>query len=235
MRIAIIILLSLLSTSNSWSQDCEKVRLAGRVVDSLRPQNFYNLMVINRTKGKGVFGLPNGGYNVYAEQGDSITFSIKGYEKVDYIVVADSNCQAKNTWYIDMLPQQVVEVVIKPLKTLSEIQAEREGLAMQETRMVTGIDVLQSPITALYQVFSKKEKSKRAVAKYKYADEQKAVLQDLLRLYVAYDIFDLNEKEFDSFIAFLNINEDFLKTASELELVTFIKDKFEHFKMLNKL
>lgn len=235
MRIVIIILLSLLTTSNSWSQDCEKVRLTGRVVDSLRPQNFYNLMVINRTKGKGVFGLPNGGYNVYAEQGDSITFSIKGYEKVDYTVVADSNCQAKNTWYIDMLPQQVVEVVIKPLKTLSEIQAEREGLAMQETRMVTGIDVLQSPITALYQVFSKKEKSKRAVAKYKYADEQKAVLQDLLRLYVAYDIFDLNEEEFDSFIAFLNINEDFLKTASELELVTFIKDKFEHFKMLNKL
>ena len=73
------------------------------------------------------------------------------------------------------------------------------------------------------------------VAKLKYEDERKAILQDLLRLYVVYDIIDLNESEFDLFIAFLNIDEDFLKTATELELVHFIKDKFEHFKMLNDL
>ncbi len=121
------------------------------------------------------------------------------------------------------------------MKTLSQIQEEREALAMRETRMVTGIEVMQSPITALYQRFSQKEQSKRTVAKLKYEDEQKAILQDLLRLYVAYEIFDLNESEFDDFIAFLNVDEYFLKTASEFELVTFIKDKFEHFNILNKL
>jgi hypothetical protein len=94
--------------------------------------------------------------------------------------------------------------------------------------------VLRSPITALYERFSKKEQSKQLAAKLTYQDKQKGVLQDLLRLYVVYDIFDLSESEFDAFIAFLNIDEDFLKTASELELVTFIKDKFEHFKLLNQ-
>jgi hypothetical protein len=235
MRLKLTFLFLTLFTLAAYSQGCEKVLLSGKVVDTLRPQNFYNLMIVNRTTGKGVFGLPNGGYNLYVANGDSITFSIRGYENLNYKVVADSNCQAKNTWIIEMLPQELEQVIIRPLKTLSQIQEEREALAMRETRMVTGIEVLQSPITALYQVFSKKEQSKRTVAKLNYADEQKAILQDLFRLYVAYDIIDLNEEEFDSFIAFLNVNEDFLKTASEMELVTFIKDKFEHFKMLNKL
>lgn len=189
-------------------------------------------MVVNRSIGKGFFGMPNGGYSMYVNDGDSITFSIKGYKNIEYTVNADKNCQAKNTWFIEMKPQEIEEIVIHPLKSLQEIQEERAGLAMRETRQVTGIDVLQSPITALYQAFSQKEKNKRLVASYEYADKQKAILQELLRLYVAYDIFYLSEIEFDTFISFLNVNDDFLKTATEMELVTFVKDKFLHFQLL---
>ncbi|MDC1403763.1 hypothetical protein N8328_05100 [Crocinitomicaceae bacterium] len=223
-----------LSLTTSNAQDCERVLISGKVVDSLRPQNFYNLMIVNRTKGKGVFGMPSGRYSLYVDEGDSITFSIKGYEKVDFVVKVDSTCRLNNIFYLTMIPLEFDEVVIHPLKTLSQIQEEREALAMRETRMVTGIEVLRSPITALYERFSKREQSKQLAAKLIYEDKQKGVLQDLLRLYVVYDIFDLNESEFDAFITFLNINEDFLKTASELELVIFIKDKFEHFELLNQ-
>jgi hypothetical protein len=95
--------------------------------------------------------------------------------------------------------------------------------------MVTGIEMMQSPITALYQVFSKKERNKRWIAEQQYKDNQRKVVQELLRLYVANDIINLTEDEFDDFISFLNINEEFLKTATEMELITFIQDKYEHF------
>lgn len=52
---------------------------------------------------------------------------------------------------------------------------------------------------------------------------------------MAFEIIELSEEEFDAFVDFLNINEDFLKTATEMELITFIKDKFEHFNIVNKL
>jgi hypothetical protein len=55
------------------------------------------------------------------------------------------------------------------------------------------------------------------------------VVKELLRLYVAYEIISLSEEEFDDFITFLNVDESFLKTAAEMELIVFIKDKFEHF------
>ena len=35
-------------------------------------------------------------------------------------------------------------------------------------------------------------------------------------------------------ITFLNLDEQFIKTASEMELILFIKDKYEHFKRMNR-
>ena len=91
---------------------------------------------------------------------------------------------------------------------------------------------MPSPITALYQAFSRKERNKRWIAEQEYKDNKARVVRELLSLYVAYDIIDLDQDEFDLFIQFLNINEDFLKTASEMDLVLFIKDKYEHFMLL---
>ena len=70
------------------------------------------------------------------------------------------------------------------------------------------------------------------MANQEHLDNQKRILQELLRTYVAYEIIELSNDEFESFISFLNINEIFLKTASEMELITFIKDKFDHYRKI---
>jgi len=209
------------------------VLLTGKLVDSLRPQAFYNLMVINRNTGRGVFGQPNGTFSVYVSEGDSISLSCKGYEVFNLIVAADDNCQHKVAYYIEGKPQEIEEVIVKRIKSLEEIKEERSALAMRETRQVTGIEVLRSPITALYQAFSKKEKSKRTVAKWEFRDDQSKIVQELLRTYVAYKIVDLTEEQFEDFVIFLNIDETFLKTASEMDLIVFIQDKFEHYMIIN--
>lgn len=232
MKQVILLGFAFLQITNVFSQKCDKVLFTGKVVDTLRPQSFYNFMIVNKTTGKGVFGQPNGSFSVYVSNGDSITLSVKEYQMVDLVIVADSNCQFKRIIPLDSKPREIREVTVKPLKTLDQIREEREALAMRETRMVTGLEAMQSPITALYQAFSKKEQNKRWIAEQQYKDDQRKVVKELLRLYVAYDIIDLTEEEFDEFISFLNVDEDFLKTASEMELITFIQDKFEHYKYM---
>lgn len=229
------IIFFLLIAFQGISQKCEKVLFSGKVLDTLRPQNFYNLMVINRMTGQGVFGQPSGNFSVYVNDGDSISITVKDYPVIDLVVHADSNCQYKRKFFIEGKAKDIREIEVRPLKSLEEIKEEREALAMRETRMVTGIEVMQSPITALYQAFSKKEQNKRWIAEQTYKDDQRKIVQELLRLYVAYDIINLNEEEFDQFISFLNINENFLKTATEMELITFIKDKFDHFRIMNHM
>lgn len=191
-------------------------------------------MVINRSTGRGIFGQPDGYFSVYVRPNDKIALSTKEYPIYEFTAKPDSNCQCQVIAYIEKLPQQVQEVVVRPLKTLEQIKEERKNLVLRETRQVTGIEAFQSPITALYQAFSKKEQNKRWIAEQKYKDDQRQVVKELLRLYVAYEIIEMEEAEFDDFIIFLNADPDFLKTAAEMELVLFIKDKFEHFKMIRK-
>ncbi|MFZ9658078.1 MAG: hypothetical protein ACO29Z_05250 [Crocinitomicaceae bacterium] len=213
---------------------CDQVFISGKVLDTLREQNFFNLMVVNKSTGRGVFGQPNGHFSVYARPGDRIALSTKGYPVYEFIAKPDENCQCRVEAYIERLPQEVQEIIVRPLKTLEEIKEEREALALRETRTVTGVNVLQSPITALYQAFSKKEQNKRWIAEQQYKDDQRKVVKELLRLYVAFDIIELSEADFDEFITFLNLDEQFIKTASEMELILFIKDKYEHFKRMNR-
>ncbi len=229
----LLIFVILISTTYSFTQ-CNRVLVSGRVIDSLRPQTFYNLMVINKTVGRGVFGEPNGSFSVYVMPNDLIALSIKEYPIYEFFAIPDENCQCKVNAYIEQLPQEIEEVIVRPLKTLSQIKDERQALSMRETRLVTGINMLESPITALYQAFSKKEQNKRWIQEQKYKDDQRRIVKELLRLYVAFDIINMTEEDFDSFIQFLNIDDDFLKTASEMELILFIKDKFDHYNYLKK-
>jgi len=232
-----LILSSIIAGSSfmSLGQSCDKVLFSGRVIDSAQTQSFYNLMLVNRRTGQGVFGQPNGTFSIYVSNGDTVALSVKNYLLIKTVVVADSNCQFKHTYYLERKFSELPEVSVRPLKSLEQIKEERQELALRETRTVTGVDIFQSPITALYQTFSKKEQNKRWIAEQEYHDDQRRIVKELLRNYVAYDIIDLTEEQFDQFISFLNINEDFLKTATEMELITFIQDKYEHFKLTAEL
>jgi hypothetical protein len=233
-RSIFLLFIVFLSFQTALHAQCDQVFISGKVLDTLREQNFFNLMVVNKSTGRGVFGQPNGHFSVYARPGDRIALSTKGYPVYEFIAKPDENCQCRVEAYIERLPQEVQEIIVRPLKTLEEIKEEREALALRETRTVTGVNVLQSPITALYQAFSKKEQNKRWIAEQQYKDDQRKIVKELLRLYVAFDIIELSEADFDEFITFLNLDEQFIKTASEMELILFIKDKYEHFKRMNR-
>lgn len=223
----VIVILSFLFLGQASAQD--RVLLKGRVLDTLQPQGFYNLMVINRTSGRGLFGQPDGSFSVYVQENDSINLSTKGYPIVGFRVKADSNNQMVIHVPLENKIYEKEEVIVRPIKSLQQIKEERQSLSLRETRMATGIEVLRSPITALYERFSKREQNKQLVAQWEFRDNQTKVLKELLRLYVSYEIVNLSEEEFEDFIRFLNIDENFLKTASDVELVVFIKDKFEHY------
>ncbi len=225
----LVTLTLLLLISFGAASQCETVLFKGKVYDTLRYQSFYNMMIVNRTTGKGVFGQPNGHFSVYVNDGDSITISVKGYDLIDVRIKADAECRFVQNFPIIGKPHEFEEVVVRPIKSLEQIREEREALVMVETRTVTGLEVVQSPITALYQAFSKTERNKRKIEEWKFKDSQRDILKELLRTYVAYDVVNLTEEEFDDVINFLNVDADFLRTASEWELIEYIKGKYEHF------
>lgn len=215
-----------------FGQDCKYVNLHGAIKDTVSKQTFYNLFIVNKTAGRGVFGKPDGTFSIQVNPGDSIYFTISGYQTIRMQAVADSSCRHEMLQYVNPLEYKKQEVVVYPLKTLNQIKEERERLARVETRMVTGFDAMKSPITALYQEFSRRERMKKKLAELELQDDINRVVKELIRVYVSYDVMDLEEEEFNDFIRFMNLNEEFLKISSDYQLVTYMKEKYIHYRRL---
>jgi len=215
--------------------DDSLITVSGRVIDTNSSVTFYNIMVINQTVGKGIFGDFDGTFSITFKKSHKIAISVTGY-KTQYFSFKDKPYK-KNydiIVYVDLNEFTSAPVNIKPLKTLGELQEERSKIAKRELPEVTAINAIVSPITALYMTFSKREKTKRMIAELEFRDQQRAVVKEILRIYIHADIIELEDEEFDDFITFLNLNSNFLKTASDYELVVYIKQKFEHFRNLNE-
>ncbi len=211
------------------------ITITGKVIDSTRRISFFDVMVVNKTVGKGIFGSYDGSFSITVKKGDQIAVSTEGYQ-TQYFSFKDK--AYKETYrikvYLKELSVTGKVVEVKPLKTLQELKEERASIQKREIPQVTGVSVIQSPITALYMQFSKREKTKRMIAELEYADKQREVVKEILRVYINANIIDLYDDQFDAFITFLNLNDNFLKTATDYELIVYIKYKYEHFRSLNK-
>ena len=229
------VLVFLICYHNFSFTQCEYINIKGRVIDTTFNQSFYNLMLINKTTSKGIFGKPDGFFEVTINPKDTLIISISGYERILFFNKESKECNYNIEYILKPKSKQLKTIVIQPLKSIQQIKEERQNLTMKESKkMVEGIAVIQSPITALYERFSKKAKTEKKINELKYQDNKNKIVKDLLSIYVLYEIIELNELEFDNFIIFLNLNDSILINMNDIELSMLIKDKFEHFKILNQ-
>jgi len=214
---------------------CQFINVKGRVIDTTFNQNFYNIMLINKTTNKGIFGKPDGFFEATINQQDTLIVSIAGYERIYFHTTDTKTCNYNLEYILQTKSKQLKTIVIEPLKSIQQIKEERQNLTLKESKkMVEGVSVIQSPITALYERFSHRAQTEKKINKLRYSDNKNKILKDLLSIYVQYEIIDLNQYEFDAFMIFLNIDDNLLKNMNDIELSMLIKDKFEHFKTLNQ-
>ncbi len=187
-------------------------------------------MVINKRSNNGTFADSDGKFSISAMQSDTILLSAVGF-KIKKICIKDST--AKKVYNI-IIPLEKLyftlhEVSVFAIRNLNEIQRDIDKLGIKKTYTVEGLDAISSPITYLYERFSKFARSKRKVAEWENEDFKRDILKDLFRLYIKHDIINLNEEEFDAFIKYLNFSDYFMQNATQLELTMAIKGKYENF------
>ena len=228
---SILLLFStLFYSSNSYSQT--DVSITGKVYDkenSILP--LTRLMIINKRTNNGLFANSDGKFSLSIFPTDTIIFSAIGF-KVRTICFKDSLKNGSSNFEIALskLYFELSEVNVFANRSLSEIQKDIDKLGVNKSYSTSGVNAFESPITALYERFSKFENSKRKVADWENEDLKRDVLKDLFRLYVKNDVIDLKNDEFDAFIKYLNLNDEFIKNATQFELVMAIKGKYESFK-----
>ncbi len=230
-----VLLLSLFHHTGTFAQrDSSSVLISGMAYDAKnREQRLDDLMIINMSTGQGVFGKADGTFSIVVSDTDTILVASTGYE-YKRISVHDSLAMNIIQFRVPLVRLNVNlrEVVIFSARDLETIYSDIEKLGYNKRDMqIGGVDALSSPITFLYQEFSRLEKLKRHNAERINNDKRRTLLKELLANYVASDIFYMDTGEFEDFVDYCNVPEHFMKTASQYDFCVFIKHKFELYKM----
>ncbi|MCI5055085.1 MAG: hypothetical protein MRY83_03195 [Flavobacteriales bacterium] len=225
MRSFFIVLLCL-CFQYSWSQS---ITITGNVKSSESGFDLLNLMVVNKNTGVGVFGTHKGEFNIKVDKNDSIMISSTGY-LTKTISFRDStfNTHYDITVYLKKLQIQLREVQIFPQRELDEIYREIDELGYNKNDyMVSGLDALNSPITFLYQSFSKRERRRRRAEEIINEENRRELLRELLSRYAHSNIINLKNEEFDKFIDYCRISDYQLQNSTQYDFILFVKNRYE--------
>ncbi|MBL0074053.1 MAG: hypothetical protein IPP34_20545 [Bacteroidetes bacterium] len=233
MKLTAFLLLFSFLISAALAQD-EMIRIKGTVYDPSNKGSIPNLMIVNKRTQQGYFGTNSGYFELDVKRTDTLIIAATGFQTIK-IFLKDSILDSSKNISIAL---KKLEITLKPVeiftkRDLEEIQKDIETLGYEkEDYMLQGADVLESPITALYQAFSRRERNKRLVAEMRNNDRRRELLKELFRKYVDNDIITLDNTDFDDFVDFSNVSENFMKTSTQYEFIMYIKKRFEVYQMV---
>jgi len=219
-------------STTGQTRDTTAIIVRGELRDEM-DQPIPNAIIINRSTKMGSFGKPNGSFQLKCQRGDTLAITSLGYQ-TRYITYTDSvsSTDFRLKLYLDTRTYMLSEVEVFAPRDLEQIQEDILKLGYDEKDyMLSGINAAASPITFLYQQFSKVERSKRQVAYLENEDRKRELLKELFRLYVDYEIIALNDDQFDDFITYLNVSDEFLIQSSQYDFLVYVKDRFRDYKI----
>ncbi len=234
LRYGFLVLLLIGSAYANAQTNDSLVIVQGKVLDRENPNTTYSIMVVNKRTGIGEFGDPSGTFSIKALVSDTIIIGAIGYntvraparifiEKEEPIV------------YLKKLEQNLKEVEVFAPRDLEEIHDDIQDLGFEDKDYrLSGIDALQSPITYLYQMFSKRERSKRKMVELENEVKRRDLLKELFEKYVAADIINLSDEAFDDFIDFCNFTDGMMKNTSQYDFIMLVKKKYEMYGMVGR-
>lgn len=223
--------------ASGQSDSVTNVVVSGVVLDAENSLPVPNLMVVNARTQQGFFGDNGGEYRIVVTAGDRLIFAATGYTTISRTVSdPENNGIVKLDVRMQKLSVQLKEVEVFTQRDLQDIYEDIEELGFEENDyMISGVDAISSPITYLYQQFSRKERNKRMVAEMRNNDRRRDLLKELFRKYVDEDIINLEEEEFDSFIDFSRVSDEFLQRSTQYEFIMYIKKRFEVYQAIKDM
>ncbi len=228
------IFLLLLVFSIAGNAQTDNITIKGNAVNTAGNSGLYQVVIINQRTSTGMMAEPNGHFTLKSLRTDTILVSASGFS-VRKICFKDSGNKKEFTVRIvlDSMRTTLSEVKVYPTKNLREINDERSTLGhVRNTDSYQDINAIGSPIEFLYERFSRLEQSKRKVAQLENEDKRREVLKDLFHIYIRHDIINLSSEKFEHFIDYCNFPDDFIKNATDYDLVMAIKFKYEQFEKM---
>jgi hypothetical protein len=209
-----------------------QVVVQGQVYGMNNTTDLLTLFVVSQANQTGNFGNPNGTYEIKVDRSDTILIGSIGYI-TQKIGLSETSLQDTVTVdiHLKQLEFYLKEVTVFAPRELKQIYNDIEQLGYNERDdRLTGIaDPLTSPITALYERYNKHAQKERLAKQLINDAKRRDLLKELFRKYVDAKIIDLNDDQFDEFIEYINVSDEFLKNSTQYDFIIYVKTKYKYF------
>lgn len=245
-----IILLFVLSAGVS-AQEQDVLIFRGKVFDKSSGMAIPYVNIISQLRHYGTAADENGEFTIYAIAGDTLVFTAIGFESFRYYVNAEGYEDYFRAVVLEPAIYSIQEVDVFPFRTYAQfksavlntklqveeyqfeksLQAVKELAVYEAAQAGAGAPVsLGSPITALYNKFSKEGKELREYQRLVELDSYREQLSrrynsDLITHITGIDDQGLIEK----FMAFCNFSDSFILKATDYELYLAVNECFDSF------
>jgi len=153
------------------------IHIEGRVKDP-HGQGIANAIVVNNRTHAGTFGDARGNFNIYCEKGDTLSVTALGYY-TRQVCMKDSTLKEvyRPVVFLDDRIYQLPTIAILTPRDLEDIADDIRSIGFDEDAFRTGS--IMSPITLLYESFSKRERNRIEIERLKYEDKKRDLLKEL--------------------------------------------------------
>ncbi len=210
------------------------VAINGKIIDADSKRPVGSVSIINPKAGVTNVSLPDGTFKVNAKQTDTLFLFLPGYQTIRFSV-SDSVPQPEYslTFYMQMFITEAKAVIIRPKKTLNQIEEERKKLGETPKELdPPKIEPFTSPISALYDLLSDETRQKKKLRGQIIEDNRRRLYYALFDYYRENQVLDIEEEYYDSFINFCNLPIEFLKYNTDYEITKTIVEQYKRFTRL---
>lgn len=208
--------------------------LEGKVNESCGSA-IQDVHVINRSFKYGITTDLDGKFRIMVEMGDSILFTHMGYKPFWFQVPTNEEINGKMV-YIALLSDTIYleEAIVRPFpatfKEFKEVVAKLDlpedkkpaafGSVRGPVYSPEGGIVMPGPISVLYAIYSKEAKQIRKMNEINHFENIRTLLYSKVPKDIIYKNFDVqSEFELECFLHQCNLSDDFIYTASAIEII----------------
>jgi hypothetical protein len=205
-----------------------QIMLKGKIVDSTFKNSLSAVSIENMTTHKGTYSNSNGEFVLEAREGDYIYCTFVGYKSTSYRVYGGDANRTVNI-IMAIKPVQLKDVTILRGMTKYQKDSANRASLYQDAFEYNQQKSAMTPITSVYQKFSKKYKNLRKFQSQIVNNEQQKFIDTR---YSKELVSDMTKLPIDSVNTFMNLYPmpyDYARVASDLEIKMWIKYNYQDY------
>jgi hypothetical protein len=210
-----------------WKPDFNYV-FRSRVVNDNILDPIKDCHIINKTQRVGTVSDINGDFKITANINDSIFFSALGYETLT-VIMTESMYDYGLIIKLKPVAYELGEVTIQPIIEKPIISKWEVYTPPLPNQGGINIPTGASPITALYNRFSKESKQKRYYKKMIDGETDFMLIGEKFNGVLVAQITGLKEDELVKFMSWCNFSNDFLVNYSPETIKRAIRRKYQEY------